>query len=941
MKNYDYVAVEQKWQKKWFDANIFEAKKQGRKNFFIHFAYPGVSGYLHVGHMRGFTYCDVIARYKMMNGFDVLFPAGFHASGIPSIGFAKKIERGDKETIEMLKGNGCSDELIEKLKDPIEVVKYFSKVYAEDYWKRFGFLIDYTRMMSTISDGYKHFIDWQFRKLNRQGLLIKKPHFAPFCPNCGPVAVDKSETDVSQGGNAEILEFTAIKFKIEGDKFILPAATLRPETVFGVTNMWINPNVEYVKVHVDDETWICSKECASKIVCQLDNVKMLDGVVSGKDMIGKKCIVPMVNRVVPILAGTFVDPNVATGVVMSVPAHAPYDWIALIESKREDILPITIINVKGFGTNPAREVSEQFGIKSTAETEKLDEATELLYKKEFHTGVLNEQCGVYAKIQISNIKDAVKDEMVQQNIAVIMREFSEHVICRCGETVTIKKIPDQWFIKYSDNALTKESKDHAQTMNIYPEEYKDELPKVLDWFDDRACIRKGSWLGTEFPFKKGWIIEPISDSTLYPAYYIISKYVNNGALKPEEMNEEFFDYIFLGKGKAKNETWNEIRSDFEFWYPVDINLGGKEHKTVHFPVFLMNHVAVMPKEKWPQGIFAHWWVTQKGKEKISKSKGGAEPIPEAASLYGVDAMRLYYTHIGSPFVDVEWDVEIVNRYKNRILGIWRLVTKLLNMTGTGNDNIDKWLQSAFNRKIRKICNAFDRYDLRVAANEVFFELPKDIQWYLKRGGSNKELLRGVISDWIRLVCPITPHLAEELRESIHGKGFVSQDCYPKHDPSLVSEDVELGESLLYDVLEDINEILKVTKIKPKQIFLYVAPIWKQQVFRKAIELSQQGKPEMSKLMKELLSDSELKKKAKEVSAFAGKIIGEIKKLSDGDIIKYKTELDEKTYLEQSAKFLSKECGAEVKVYSADDKKLSDPADKARFAMPLRPAIYME
>ncbi|EMR73438.1 hypothetical protein MBGDN05_00851, partial [Thermoplasmatales archaeon SCGC AB-539-N05] len=160
-------------------------------------------------------------------------------------------------------------------------------------------------------------------------------------------------------------------------------------------------------------------------------------------------------------------------------------------------------------------------------------------------------------------------------------------------------------------------------------------------------------------------------------------------------------------------------------------------------------------------------------------------------------------------------------------------------------------------------------------------------------------------------------------------------------PSLVSEDVELGESLLYDVLEDINEILKVTKIKPKQIFLYVAPIWKQQVFRKAIELSQQGKPEMSKLMKELLSDYELKKKAKEVSAFAGKIIGEIKKLSEGDMNKYKTELDEKTYLEQSAKFLGKECGAEVKVHSADDKKLSDPADKARFAMPLRPAIYME
>ena len=102
-KNYDYVTVEKKWQKKWFNAKIHIANKRKQKKFFIHFAYPGVSGYLHVGHMRGFTYCDIIARYKRMRGYDVLFPAGFHASGIPSIGFAKKVERNDKETIGLLK----------------------------------------------------------------------------------------------------------------------------------------------------------------------------------------------------------------------------------------------------------------------------------------------------------------------------------------------------------------------------------------------------------------------------------------------------------------------------------------------------------------------------------------------------------------------------------------------------------------------------------------------------------------------------------------------------------------------------------------------------------------------------------------------------------------------------------------------------------------------
>jgi len=269
--------------------------------------------------MRGFTYCDIIARYKKMQGFNVIFPAGFHASGIPSIGFAKKVERGDRDTIRLLKENGCSEELIEKLKDPVEVVNYFSRVYVEDYWKRFGFLIDYTRLMSTISEGYKRFIQWQFYKLDEKNLLIKKPHFAPYCPNCGPVAVDKSETDISKGGSAEILEFTVIKFKLE-DGTILPAATLRPETIFGVTNMWIHPDIEYVKIRLKDEIWICSKECASKLTYQLENVETLDETVNGKDLLGKNCIVPLTNHKVPILPSKFVDPKVATGIVMSVPA---------------------------------------------------------------------------------------------------------------------------------------------------------------------------------------------------------------------------------------------------------------------------------------------------------------------------------------------------------------------------------------------------------------------------------------------------------------------------------------------------------------------------------------------------------------------------------------------------------------------------------------------
>jgi leucyl-tRNA synthetase len=939
-KDYNYIAIEEKWQKKWFDKKIYIAERKKDKKFFLHFAYPGVSGYLHVGHMRGFTYCDIIARYKRMTGYDVIFPAGFHASGIPSIGFAKKVERGDEATINSLKEYGVSEETIQKMKDPKEVVNYFGHIYVEDYWKKFGFLIDYSRIMSSISEGYKKFIEWQFFKLKEKQLLIQKPHFAPFCPNCGPVAVDKSETDILTGGSAEILEFTTIKFKLK-DGTILPAATLRPETIFGITNMWVNPDVDHVKIKVGDERWICSKQAAEKLAYQIENVKIIEESISGKSLIGKTVKIPIVDREVPVLSGPFADPNVATGIVMSVPAHAPFDWIALVESG-QDILPITIIDVKGFGKNPAKEVCGQLGIKSQTETEKLEIATEEVYKKEFHKGFLNEKCGSYAGIKISEIKDDVKNELLDKNLAVVMREFSEKVICRCNEKVMIKKIPDQWFIKYSDYNLTQDSKDYVSYMNIFPEDYKRELPGVLDWFDDRACIRKGSWMGTEFPFKKGWIIEPISDSTLYPAYYLISKFVNEDKIKPEEMTEEFFDYIFLNRGKEKINVWGEIKSDINYWYPVDINLGGKEHKTVHFPVFIMNHVAIMPEDKRPQGIFVHWWVTQKGKEKISKSKGGAEHINEAATTYGVDAMRLYYAHIGSPFVDVEWDSEAILKYKSRLKNIWNQIHQLSKLKDeNSNKQIDNWLISSLQRRIKKSTDAFNIYDLRIATNEIFFECQKDIRWYVKRGGCNKSAVETFVTSWIKLMTPVAPHLAEELWEIFYEDKFVSNEEYPIYDKEKLSINTEVGEYLLEKVVDDVNEIIKVTKITPKKIFIYTSANWKTEMMAKAIKEANEEKIDIGSLIKEAMADPENRRIGKEISQFAGKLPGEAKKLNESDKERYLAEIDEKNYLECGKSYLKELFDCEVEIIGADDKNIYDPSNKKRFAIPLKPAIYIE
>src|SRR5688572_18928240 len=121
----DWETLERKWLERWDRSRVYDAARGSAsdKKFFLHFAYPGISGYLHVGHLRGFTYSDVFCRYKRMTGHRVLFPAGFHASGIPSVGLARKVERGDPDTLEYLARNGCPPEQIPKLRDPQEVVR--------------------------------------------------------------------------------------------------------------------------------------------------------------------------------------------------------------------------------------------------------------------------------------------------------------------------------------------------------------------------------------------------------------------------------------------------------------------------------------------------------------------------------------------------------------------------------------------------------------------------------------------------------------------------------------------------------------------------------------------------------------------------------------------------------------------------------------------------
>ncbi len=960
MAEWELDTLTEKWQAKWWQAGLQHAERDDTKpSYFIHFAYPGISGYLHVGHMRGFTYTDVFARYKRQTGHNVLFPAGFHASGIPAVAFAKDVERGEKT--QYLRENGYDGD-ISALTDPQAVVDYFAHVYQYDYWKKFGFLIDERRDCTTIEPGYQKFIQWQFRRLDDLGFLVQKPHYAPFCPVAGPVAVDKSETDISQGGSAEIQEFVALRFTIPAgdivdtddnfDEIVLPCATLRPETVYGVTNLWVHPEHEYELVrvwkdgHVGDddssEVWCVSKQGAQKLVWQFERAEELGITVPGTALIGETATAPVTGAQLPVVQGTFVNPLIASGIVMSVPGHAPFDWAAYVDAGLPERLgePPQIVAIEGYTDLPARVAFAKHNVQNQDDKAALDAATDEVYADEFNKGVLTDACGPYAGKRIKEVKDQIKADFLESGAGRLLRQFSETVISRSGQLVDIKRIPDQDFIAYSDPEWTAEAKSHAAGMSIYPQRYADDIANVLDWFGDRACVRRGSWLGTPFPFKEDWIVEPIADSTFYSWYYLVSLYVNDGRLAVDDLTDEFFDYVINGHGAPEAPLWDEVRADVLHFGPVDINLGGKEHQTVHFPVYVMNNVALLNDPAMrPKGIFVNWWVTQKAGNKISKSKGGAEPIPGAAKRYGVDSMRLYYCHVGSPHVDIEWDPDIVMTYRGQVLRVGRTADDALAATGSAGP-MDAWLTSSWNQHLATARTAYESYDLRSAVGELVYSVSETLRWYQRRGGNNADLLQAIVRDWATALCPILPHIAEEMFERAGGEGLATTAAFP--EPGLVDPAPLAAEDYLQTVLDDIKTVHKLASGGDK-LALFTTPAWKAGLTAKALRMAAatDGKFPMGQFMGEVMQDADMRSLGKVVQAFTGKLPSQVNQFSESQKTALLGGLDEAATLTAAVAFIAAEAGVNtVEVHRADDPDAPEHPKKA-IAGPLKPGIALE
>jgi leucyl-tRNA synthetase len=968
----DWKHIEEKWRNKWADERVFEIDPDPDKpKYYLTVAYPYPNSPQHIGHGRTYTLTDVHARFRRMQGYNVLFPMAWHFTGTPVIAMVDRLKERDPELLTtFLNLYNIKKECLPNLETPIGMASYFAQEIKTGM-QLMSFSIDWRREFTTIDPYYSKFIEWQFTKLRQKNFINQGSHPVGWCPNCGnPVG----QHDTIGDKEPEIEEYTILKFR-RGD-VIYPAATLRPETIFGVTNIWLNPNIVYLQIKVEDEDWIVSSEAANKFQFLGRDVKVINKFLGAK-LIGGTLTNPMTGAELPILPASFVEPKNATGVVMSVPSHAPFDYVALEQLKKgpkeifdrfglkktelAKLKPISLIELPGWGESPAVDVVKKKGITNQNDS-KLEKATKEVYSQEFHNGRLRRNTGQYANLTVEKAKDAVKKDLIADGRATTMYELIESVQCRCGSDVLVKIFEDQWFIDYGNQSWKELAHENLAGMKIIPKELRREYIHVIDWLDRKACARNVG-MGTKLPWEKDWIIESLSDSTIYMAYYTVIKDINRVNPEAEALTEQFWDYVFLGKGnvEAVSETTSistedlvAIRGQFQYFYPLDARHSGRDLVPNHLTFMFFNHDAIFPRENWPQGIFVNGSVLMEG-QKMSKSMNNIIPLINAIDKFNTDPLRLALMITAEPLKDADFSPELAKSMQGNLERFYADAIEIVGEEVEGEPtltDIDKWMLSRLQFYISDANEAMTELKVRRTIHAALYDLNGDLGWYSKRVNSMRGqaerknavnyVLKRVVDAQVRMLTPFTPHLCEEIWESMGCEGFVAFAPWPTPELEEVNPEAEEREQSVKNSLEDIQKIVKVTGINPSKISFYTATSWKWKIYLRALVLSKEGKLDIGTLIRDAFKDDEIKTRAKEVPGFARMVVKDVIKTPDAIVERRLTmgQVNEANLIEDATSFFKQEFGCEVTVANESDPWIEDPADRAKRAKPYRPAIYV-
>ena len=935
------LKTERKWQERWAKGKAFESEPDAKKKkFFFTITYPYISGSLHIGHARAAIEGDTLIRYKRMAGYDVLWGLGFHISGTPVMGISAAIEAGDKKKTDLYKNYVRAyvkdekevEKTVASFKDPWNIVKFFIPKMKGEY-STLGTSFDWRRSFTSGDIEHQALVGWQFRKYKDAGYLTKASYPALFCTEEKHAVAEDDIVDADTDP-VEKQEMVLLKFRY-GDAYIV-AATLRPETVFGQTNIWVNPETEYVKAKVDGEKWILSKPAADKLKALERRVEIIEKV-PGKSLIDRMVIAPGIEREIPILPSKFALPERGSGIVTSVPSDAPYDYMALGDLQKQgrykDIRPIPIIETKSYGDASAIKICHEMKIKDQLDP-RLEEATKMAYKAGFHTGVMMKNCGKYAGLSVAVAKEKVRHDLLAEKKADMIYDTSRKAVCRCGGEVIVSMIKDQWFLDFNSDGWKERAFLCLKGMSISPETYRKQFEDTFEWLDKRPCAR-GRGLGTQLPFEKGWVIESLSDSTIYMSLYPIIHTIHELKLKPEQLNDAFFDYVCLGKGKPEAAAKStgvpagklkEMRQEFDYWYPVDQRHTHQAHISNHLSFYVFAHAAIYPPAKWPKKISVHGMVLSEG-TKMSKSKGNVITLLDAVKNYGADGLRAYMIGSVGTEATFDWSKTEADAMTRNTAGLYSLLENAAAGRKKGKlTHMGRWFESVFESGVKNATKHLDDMKLRDYAKIVLYDLPNAYRKLQARadGAELKAVNHLVAEKWIKLVSPLMPHTAEELWSKAGKKGLVSLESWPECDDEKINPAAEASERLMSNTVSDIEQIKKITGMeKPVMITIFVSAPWKYDVYKLVLE---------GKELKEIMAVEKYKKLGKIVVPYVLKLMK--RKPLDELFLSASGELEN---FRDALKFFEKEYGCKIEV--VESAKSTNP--RAASAEPEKPGILLE
>ena len=728
-KKYNHIEVEKDKYENWKSKNYFKSDtKSSKEPFCIVIPPPNVTGKLHIGYAWDTKLQDIIIRYKRMNGFDCLWLPGMDHAGIAT---QAKIDK-------RLKEQGIRPRSM-KREDWLEQAWAWKDEYANtihEQWAKLGLSVDYSKERFTLDEGLSHAVNEVFIRLYNKGLIYRGERIINWDPE-QMTALSAEEVIYKEDKGA----FYHIKYYIEGSEEYLDVATTRPETLFGDTAVAVNPT---------DKRY--------------------------KHLIGKNVILPVVNKLIPIIGDEHADPEFGTGVVKITPAHDPNDFEV---GNRHNLERVVVMN-------PNATMNENAG----------------KYK-----GLTREEC------RLKLVEDLEKDNLL------IKVEPMVHSVGHSERSNAVVEpyLSKQWFVKMRPLAdrVLENQKDKDKKVNFVPARYEKVMNHWMeityDW-----CISRQLWWGHRIP---AWYKDDkIKVQTTSPG----EGWVQDPDVLDTWFSSALWPFSTLG--------WPDSTELLDRYFPNNVLVTG--YDIIPFWVNRMTFQSLEFMGKRPfKDCLIHGLIRDKEGRKMSKSLGnGVDPM-DVIDEYGCDALRFFLTTNSAPGMDLRYDEEKVKSSWNFINKLWnasRFV--LMNIEDLKERTIipeeltlyDKWILTKKNQLIKNVTKNMDKYEFHNVGNELYSFIWEDFcDWYIELTKANmtettKTVLLDTLTDILKLLHPFMPYVTEEIYQKLPIKESESImiSTYPSvNKKDIYKEETEELESVLEDIvaIRNLKASNKITK----------------------------------------------------------------------------------------------------------------------------------